>query len=318
MNFKLLFPTYRTRFQFVRQVLDRLFGGQPVARGLNLGSGEGDYDPAIKRMNVASLFGNSRVALVRGDFCDQAELTDLLRTYEVDRIVHLGGYPGVRYSVERPEVYQQVNAVGTLRRVMEEYGDGLVRLDDASGRKTSLTTGRYVSIRQYCQLRLSALPPEALALYRGQVDDLVHRQEHEVRSDVRLNRVQAVQRRADGRRWTAGIQHPREPDAYLALAALEGLLFDELEEEAVQGQGSARRFLAHGDRGPALARRVDRVANRHSGQEPLQLGQVERGGGGGPAVDELERGPGEGGSVLHWLPGGDHGFRQDQCGWDRG
>ena len=49
MNFKLLFPTYRRRFQFVRQVLSRIFDGKPVARGLNLGSGEGDYDRAIKR-----------------------------------------------------------------------------------------------------------------------------------------------------------------------------------------------------------------------------------------------------------------------------
>jgi thiamine biosynthesis lipoprotein len=31
----------------------------------------------------------------------------------------------------------------------------------------------------------------------------------------------AIGRRADGGRWTAGIQHPREPDAYLALAALD-------------------------------------------------------------------------------------------------
>jgi outer membrane protein assembly factor BamB len=70
---------------------------------------------------------------------------------------------------------QWENAVGTLRRVMEEYGDGLVRLDHLADRKIGLTTGRYVSIRQYCQLRLSALPPEALALYRGQVDDLARR-----------------------------------------------------------------------------------------------------------------------------------------------
>jgi UDP-glucuronate 4-epimerase len=73
------------------------------------------YDPAIKRANVAGLFGHERVTLVRGDFCDQPELTDLLETYQVDRIVHLGGYPGVRYSVERPDIYQQVNTIGTLR-----------------------------------------------------------------------------------------------------------------------------------------------------------------------------------------------------------
>lgn len=84
------------------------------------------YDPAIKRMNVASLFGNSRVALVRGDFCDAAELLDLLETHEVERIVHLGGYPGVRYSVEHPAVYQEVNVIGTLR-VLEAARQAKVR-----------------------------------------------------------------------------------------------------------------------------------------------------------------------------------------------
>ena len=47
MNYKLLFPTYRTRFRFVE---DRLHAHKPegkFVRGLNLGSGEGDYDPMI-------------------------------------------------------------------------------------------------------------------------------------------------------------------------------------------------------------------------------------------------------------------------------
>jgi UDP-glucuronate 4-epimerase len=72
------------------------------------------YDPAIKRANVARLFENPRVSLVRGDFCDRDELVDLLETNEVTKIVHLGGYPGVRYSVDHPEIYQQVNVLGTL------------------------------------------------------------------------------------------------------------------------------------------------------------------------------------------------------------
>jgi outer membrane protein assembly factor BamB len=63
------------------------------------------------------------------------------------------------------------DAVRTLRSVMDGHGDGLVRLDDASGKAPGLTNGRYVSIRHFCQLRLSAMPPEALAIYRKQVDD---------------------------------------------------------------------------------------------------------------------------------------------------
>ncbi len=64
------------------------------------------------------------------------------------------------------------NAVGTLRKVGEQYGDGLVKVEDRSVHgQNQLTVGRYVSIRHYCQLRLAALPPDALRLYREQVDD---------------------------------------------------------------------------------------------------------------------------------------------------
>ena len=54
------------------------------------------------------------------------------------------------------------DAVQTLRQVMEESGDQLLAVTDQ----------RYVSVRDFCHLRLVSLPPEALALYRGRVDPL--------------------------------------------------------------------------------------------------------------------------------------------------
>ena len=47
MNYKLLFPTYRNRYRFVRENLDRFFTSRRAGRALNLGTGEGDYDPMI-------------------------------------------------------------------------------------------------------------------------------------------------------------------------------------------------------------------------------------------------------------------------------
>jgi len=47
MNYKLLFPTYRNRYLFVRRNLERLTQGQRFEKALNLGTGEGDYDPMI-------------------------------------------------------------------------------------------------------------------------------------------------------------------------------------------------------------------------------------------------------------------------------
>lgn len=47
MNYKLLFPTYRNRYQFIKKNLASLSQGQGGLRILNLGAGEGDYDAMI-------------------------------------------------------------------------------------------------------------------------------------------------------------------------------------------------------------------------------------------------------------------------------
>ena len=46
MNYKLLFPTYRNRYLFIKENLSR-FGQRKFFNALNLGTGEGDYDPMI-------------------------------------------------------------------------------------------------------------------------------------------------------------------------------------------------------------------------------------------------------------------------------
>ncbi len=47
MNYKLIFPTYRTRYRFVKLALEELASRRSFNNGLNLGCGEGDYDPMI-------------------------------------------------------------------------------------------------------------------------------------------------------------------------------------------------------------------------------------------------------------------------------
>jgi outer membrane protein assembly factor BamB len=67
---------------------------------------------------------------------------------------------------------QWENAVAALRKVGEQYGDGLVKVQDHSVHaRAGLTAGWHVSIRHLCQVRLAALPPQALRIYRQQVDD---------------------------------------------------------------------------------------------------------------------------------------------------
>jgi UDP-glucuronate 4-epimerase len=72
------------------------------------------YDPRLKRANAEQLKRLERVEMVEGDFCDAALVERLLAEHAVDRVVHLGAYAGVRYSVENPTIYQQVNVGGTL------------------------------------------------------------------------------------------------------------------------------------------------------------------------------------------------------------
>lgn len=47
MNYKLLFPTYRNRYLFVKENLAYFGTNKTFAKTLNLGTGEGDYDPMI-------------------------------------------------------------------------------------------------------------------------------------------------------------------------------------------------------------------------------------------------------------------------------
>lgn len=84
MNFKLLFPTYRQRFTFVRGQLERLRHARASAfpRALNLGTGEGDYDPMIA------------AHCTRLDACDVNE-ADIAFARELNR--HL---PHVHYALE--------------------------------------------------------------------------------------------------------------------------------------------------------------------------------------------------------------------------
>ncbi len=56
--------------------------------------------------------------------------------------------------------HQWDDAVETLRQVME----------NSEGKLLAVTPWRYVSLSDACQMRLAALPPEALALYRRRVD----------------------------------------------------------------------------------------------------------------------------------------------------
>ncbi|MBI1973286.1 SDR family NAD(P)-dependent oxidoreductase [Candidatus Micrarchaeota archaeon] len=72
------------------------------------------YDPAVKRGNIRHNIGNPKFALVEGDVRDKNKLKETIDAHGVEGILHMAGRPGVRPSLEDPNLYQDVNVNGTI------------------------------------------------------------------------------------------------------------------------------------------------------------------------------------------------------------
>ncbi len=92
------------------------------------------YSPARKRRNIAGLLEQPTFCLYEGDVRDAQAVASLLEIERPEKIVHIAAMAGVRYSVEHPQVYQEVNVGGTLV-VLEQarrYGVGHLVLASSS------------------------------------------------------------------------------------------------------------------------------------------------------------------------------------------
>jgi UDP-glucuronate 4-epimerase len=69
------------------------------------------YDPALKRARIATLEQRG-FTFHQLDFADDTAFD--AAKLDVDRIVHLGAQPGVRYSLENPRAYVRANMAGHL------------------------------------------------------------------------------------------------------------------------------------------------------------------------------------------------------------
>jgi UDP-glucuronate 4-epimerase len=74
------------------------------------------YQPQLKRDRLAALSRDhgDRVTFARVDIADDAAVAAALNAHEIDRIVHLAGQAGVRYSIENPRAYARANLLGHL------------------------------------------------------------------------------------------------------------------------------------------------------------------------------------------------------------
>ncbi len=71
------------------------------------------YDPRIKRRNIEALRANRQFTLIEGDILDWELLRQIFEQKKIAIVVHLAARAGVRPSIKEPQLYQQVNVLGT-------------------------------------------------------------------------------------------------------------------------------------------------------------------------------------------------------------
>lgn len=79
------------------------------------------YDVSLKHARVKALIPT--VSIVEGNFGDKELLSKLFAEHQFDVVCHLAAMAGVRYSMERPEVYitHNIENLVTLLETMKQY-----------------------------------------------------------------------------------------------------------------------------------------------------------------------------------------------------
>lgn len=90
------------------------------------------YSPAVKRRNLRGISEHPQMHAVQGDIRDGVLLDGLLGGERFDAAVHLAALPGVRTSLEAPDVCMDINLQGTLTLLEALARHGVDRLVFAS------------------------------------------------------------------------------------------------------------------------------------------------------------------------------------------
>jgi UDP-glucuronate 4-epimerase len=72
------------------------------------------YSPQRKRKNVSEFLSDIGYLLYEGDIRDGERLEEIFAKEKPDKVIHIAAMAGVRPSIERPLLYEEVNAKGTL------------------------------------------------------------------------------------------------------------------------------------------------------------------------------------------------------------
>jgi len=72
------------------------------------------YDPQLKRDRIKFLLKGYKFKLYKGDIRNFKLLEKIFKKEKFDKVAHLAAMAGVRYSLENPILYGEVNFMGTL------------------------------------------------------------------------------------------------------------------------------------------------------------------------------------------------------------
>lgn len=93
------------------------------------------YDPAIKRANIDKISAEAaegHLHVVTADICDRRAVMELFENFNISCVYHLAAMAGVRYSIQFPAKYMDVNVGGTIN-ILDAINDfGKPRLIMAS------------------------------------------------------------------------------------------------------------------------------------------------------------------------------------------
>ncbi|GAB6098757.1 GDP-mannose 4,6-dehydratase [Halanaerocella petrolearia] len=72
------------------------------------------YNPQFKEKNIVPFINKDNFELYREDILDQVALNRIFKREKIDKVIHLAAMAGVRNSVQRPNLYVDVDIKGTI------------------------------------------------------------------------------------------------------------------------------------------------------------------------------------------------------------
>lgn len=71
------------------------------------------YDPSLKEARIKKFLKGYKFKLYRGDIRDEKLTEKIFKNEKIDKVIHLAAMAGVRYAIEHPLLYADVNILGT-------------------------------------------------------------------------------------------------------------------------------------------------------------------------------------------------------------